>query len=47
MTANPIPVKAALEAQGLIGGGLRLPMVPASDSEREVVRGALEAVPAA
>ena len=47
VTANPIPVKAALEAQGLIGGGLRLPMVPASDSEREVVRGALEAVPAA
>jgi 4-hydroxy-tetrahydrodipicolinate synthase len=46
VTANPIPVKAALEAQGLIGGGLRLPMVPASDAEREVVRGALEAVPA-
>ena len=37
VTANPIPVKAALEAQGLIGGGLRLPMVPASDAEREVV----------
>jgi 4-hydroxy-tetrahydrodipicolinate synthase len=44
VTANPIPVKAALEAQGLIGGGLRLPMVPASDAEREVVRDALEAV---
>jgi 4-hydroxy-tetrahydrodipicolinate synthase len=47
VTANPIPVKAALEMQGLIGGALRLPMVPASDDEREVVRGALEAVPAA
>jgi 4-hydroxy-tetrahydrodipicolinate synthase len=44
VTANPIPVKAALEAQGLIRGGLRLPMVPASDAEREVVRDALEAV---
>ena len=47
VTANPIPVKAALEAQGLIGGGLRLPMVPASDAEREVVRDALDTVPTA
>jgi len=46
-TSNPIPVKAALEAQGLIGGALRLPMVPASDAERELVRGALEGVPTA
>jgi 4-hydroxy-tetrahydrodipicolinate synthase len=46
VTANPIPVKAALEAQGLIGGGLRLPMVPASNAERAAVRDALEAVPA-
>jgi 4-hydroxy-tetrahydrodipicolinate synthase len=46
VTANPIPVKAALEAQGLIGGGLRLPMVPASERERDVIREALEAVPA-
>jgi 4-hydroxy-tetrahydrodipicolinate synthase len=47
VTANPIPVKAALEHRGLIGGALRLPMVPASDAEREVVRNALEAVPTA
>jgi 4-hydroxy-tetrahydrodipicolinate synthase len=47
VTANPIPVKAALEMQGLIGGTLRLPMVPASEAEREVVRNALEAVPTA
>jgi 4-hydroxy-tetrahydrodipicolinate synthase len=40
-------VKAMLEAQGLIGGALRLPMVPASDAERETIRDALEAVPAA
>jgi 4-hydroxy-tetrahydrodipicolinate synthase len=47
VTANPIPVKAALEMRGLIGGALRLPMVPATDAEREVVRDALEAVPTA
>jgi 4-hydroxy-tetrahydrodipicolinate synthase len=47
VTANPIPVKAALEMRGLIGGALRLPMVPATDAQREVVRDALEAVPAA
>jgi 4-hydroxy-tetrahydrodipicolinate synthase len=47
VTANPIPVKAALEMRGLIGGALRLPMVPASEDERAVVRDALEAVPTA
>jgi 4-hydroxy-tetrahydrodipicolinate synthase len=47
VTANPIPVKAALEMRGLIGGELRLPMVRASEAEREVVRDALEAVPTA
>ncbi len=47
VTANPIPVKAALEMRGLIGGALRLPMVAATEAEREVVRGALEAVPTA
>jgi 4-hydroxy-tetrahydrodipicolinate synthase len=40
-------VKAVLEAQGLIGGALRLPMVPATDVEREAIREALEAVPTA
>jgi len=42
VTANPIPVKAALEMMGVIGGTLRLPMVPASAQERSVVRAALE-----
>lgn len=39
---NPIPVKAALEMLGLIEGGLRLPMVPASQGERSAIRSALE-----
>lgn len=42
VTANPIPVKAGLEMLGVIEGGLRLPMVPASAQERSVVRAALE-----
>jgi 4-hydroxy-tetrahydrodipicolinate synthase len=42
LTANPIPVKAALEIMGLIPGGLRLPMVPASQAERSAIRIALE-----
>ena len=40
-------VKAVLSAQGLIGGELRLPMVPATDDERDAIREALEAVPTA
>ena len=39
---NPIPVKAALEMLGVIDGALRLPMVPASQSERTAIRTALE-----
>lgn len=39
---NPIPVKAALEALGVIDGNLRLPLVPASDGERAEIRAALE-----
>ena len=42
VTANPIPVKAGLEMLGVIEGRLRLPMVPASQDERAVVRTALE-----
>jgi 4-hydroxy-tetrahydrodipicolinate synthase len=42
VTANPIPVKAALEMLGLIEGHLRLPMVPASQEERATIRAALE-----
>ena len=43
VTSNPTPVKAGLEMLGLIPGGLRLPMVPADDEQRAVVRSALEA----
>src|SRR3954447_19471914 len=43
VTANPIPVKAALEMLGVIDGHMRLPMVPASQSERSAIREALEA----
>jgi 4-hydroxy-tetrahydrodipicolinate synthase len=42
VTTNPIPVKAALGLVGHDVGGLRLPLVEATDEEREVVRGALE-----
>ncbi len=42
VTANPIPVKAALEILGIVDGHLRLPMVPASQHERATIRGALE-----
>ena len=42
VTSNPIPVKAALEMLGVVDGHLRLPMVPASQSERAAVRTALE-----
>jgi 4-hydroxy-tetrahydrodipicolinate synthase len=37
-------VKAVLEERGMIGGALRLPMVPASDAERDRVREALQTV---
>lgn len=42
VTTNPIPVKAGLELLGLIEGHSRLPIVPAADDERALVRGALE-----
>jgi len=42
VTSNPIPVKAALEMLGLIGGGLRLPMVEADEEQRGAIRAALE-----
>jgi 4-hydroxy-tetrahydrodipicolinate synthase len=43
VTANPIPVKTALELLGVIDSTMRLPMVSASDDERAAVRAALEA----
>jgi 4-hydroxy-tetrahydrodipicolinate synthase len=42
VTTNPIPVKAALNLLGHEVGGLRLPLVEATDEEAEVVREALE-----
>ena len=42
VTSNPTPVKTALEMLGVVGGHLRLPMVPASPDERDVIRNALE-----
>ena len=42
VTANPIGVKAALNMLGHEVGGLRLPLVEASDEERAVVRASLE-----
>jgi len=42
VTTNPIPVKAALNMVGQEVGGLRLPLVEASEEEKAVVREALE-----
>lgn len=42
VTTNPIPVKAAVEMVGLRAGGLRLPLVEASDDEKAEIRGVLE-----
>jgi 4-hydroxy-tetrahydrodipicolinate synthase len=42
VTSSPIPVKAALNMLGVEVGGLRLPMVEASDDEAAEVRAALE-----
>jgi 4-hydroxy-tetrahydrodipicolinate synthase len=42
VTSSPIGIKAALELAGHPVGGLRLPMVEASEEERAVIRGALE-----
>jgi 4-hydroxy-tetrahydrodipicolinate synthase len=41
-TTNPIPIKTALQLAGHEVGGLRLPLVEASDEERAVIREALE-----
>ena len=42
VTANPIPVKTALELLGVIDATMRLPMVPASTDERERIKAAFE-----
>jgi 4-hydroxy-tetrahydrodipicolinate synthase len=41
VTTNPIPVKAALNLLGHPVGGLRLPLLPADESETAVIRTAL------
>jgi 4-hydroxy-tetrahydrodipicolinate synthase len=41
VTANPIPVKTALELLGLAGARMRLPMTAASEQERETISQAL------
>jgi 4-hydroxy-tetrahydrodipicolinate synthase len=41
-TTSPIPIKAALNMLGHDVGGLRLPLVEASEDERAIVRDALE-----
>jgi 4-hydroxy-tetrahydrodipicolinate synthase len=41
ITSNPIPIKAALEMLGRPSGPPRLPLVPVTDREREMVRSAL------
>lgn len=38
ITANPIPVKAALQMSGLDVGGVRLPLVGATDVELEAIK---------
>jgi len=42
VTSNPIPVKTALELVGVVDASFRLPMVAASEAEREAVRAGLE-----
>jgi 4-hydroxy-tetrahydrodipicolinate synthase len=42
VTTNPIPIKTALDMTGLDVGGLRLPLVEASEDEKSVIREALE-----
>lgn len=41
LESNPIPAKWALEQQGLIGGGIRLPLVPLSEQYHDRVRSAM------
>jgi 4-hydroxy-tetrahydrodipicolinate synthase len=43
ITSNPIPLKTAMEMLGMVSPRMRLPMVPASDQEKAVIRRALEA----
>jgi 4-hydroxy-tetrahydrodipicolinate synthase len=42
VTTNPIPIKTAVNMAGHDVGGLRLPLVEATDEEKAVIRAALE-----
>jgi 4-hydroxy-tetrahydrodipicolinate synthase len=42
ITANPIPLKAALQMVGLPAGPVRLPLVEATEAERDRIRSVLE-----
>ncbi|HCK75560.1 MAG TPA: 4-hydroxy-tetrahydrodipicolinate synthase [Gammaproteobacteria bacterium] len=42
--SNPIPAKWAVAQQGLIGGGIRLPLVPLSPQSHDEVRSAMSGV---
>ena len=42
VTTNPIPVKTALEMLGICSSTMRLPMVPATDAQRDEIRAALQ-----
>ncbi len=39
--SNPIPAKWAVQQQGLIGAGIRLPLIPLSDQYHDSVRAAM------
>jgi 4-hydroxy-tetrahydrodipicolinate synthase len=42
VTTNPIPVKTALAMLGVCSDRMRLPMVPASETQRQTIRHALD-----
>ena len=42
ITSNPVPVKAALRITGFDAGGVRLPLVEATDGEKEKIAGVLK-----
>ncbi|MDB6132044.1 MAG: 4-hydroxy-tetrahydrodipicolinate synthase [Verrucomicrobiales bacterium] len=42
LDSNPVPIKAAMALKGLIGGDLRLPMVPMAQAKQEELRAVLE-----
>jgi 4-hydroxy-tetrahydrodipicolinate synthase len=44
VTSNPIPLKAALEIAGRPAGPPRLPLVPATPEERQVIEQAMRDV---